>query len=678
MTISDILTEEQDPGPPSDGGVDYSSLIPQITVPADIPMPTLKAGKSTSLVLPMQNISNHAARDVSISIDFSDLTTYIIPDSVKLVQQINNISAKSEVTAEFPLKLRLDTPERVYPITIRYSCENIHGKSFQYSETIYIKVENDYSPPELLVSAISTKPDELVPGKEVDVSLTLYNPGTSTAKNVKVQVTKLSNDTIQAYGAGDIKYIGSILGNGQKVLSFKLKVSEKLSGTYCPIGFKFEYEDEMGKKYSSEYETYLTVEDRGEEEDALLNFKDIRLSAASVIPGDTFDVTFKIANTGEGKAGNIEVWIEGGQGMITKSLTPLRVKSLDAGSETELTFTMLSDKTLTGRKPMAIKAQYQSGSGQGSIHTITQYIEVEMAVSDEEGDTVPRIIVENYTFDPGVVKAGNNFILKMFFHNTNKEIPVKNIKVSLTSIDGTFTPVNTSNTFYIDEIETGTTVAKEIELYPKADATPKLYPVELKMEYEDHRGKQYTATETLNIPLRQEPRLQTSDFSLPPQLFVGQTTYLYTDFYNMGKSTLYNLMVRLEGEFGGEGNSYFAGNFEPGRSDYYEGMIIPQNPGELKVKLVFEFEDETGEQHRVEKEFTAYVQEMQMMFPEDMPGMRPGMDKPGMGMEPGGGPRIKWWMYTAAGVALAVILLVVFLVIRKRGKRIAEGMGLYE
>jgi hypothetical protein len=658
--------------------VDPNSLVPQISVPADIPMPTLKAGKSTSLVLPMQNISNHAARDVSISIDFSDLTTYIIPDSVKLVQQINNISAKSEVTAEFPLKLRLDTPERVYPITIRYSCENIHGKSFQYSETIYIKVENDYSPPELLVSAISTKPDELVPGKEVDVSLTLYNPGTSTAKNVKVQVTKLSNDTIQAYGAGDIKYIGSILGNGQKVLSFKLKVSEKLSGTYCPIGFKFEYEDEMGKKYSSEYETYLTVEDRGEEEDALLNFKDIRLSAASVIPGDTFDVTFKIANTGEGKAGNIEVWIEGGQGMITKSLTPLRVKSLDAGSETELTFTMLSDKTLTGRKPMAIKAQYQSGSGQGSIHTITQYIEVEMAVSDEEGDTVPRIIVENYTFDPGVVKAGNNFILKMFFHNTNKEIPVKNIKVSLTSIDGTFTPVNTSNTFYIDEIETGTTVAKEIELYPKADATPKLYPVELKMEYEDHRGKQYTATETLNIPLRQEPRLQTSDFSLPPQLFVGQTTYLYTDFYNMGKSTLYNLMVRLEGEFGGEGNSYFAGNFEPGRSDYYEGMIIPQNPGELKGKLVFEFEDETGEQHRVEKEFTVYVQEMQMMFPEDMPGMRPGMDKPGMGMEPGGGPRIKWWMYTAAGVALAVILLVVFLVIRKRGKRIAEGMGLYE
>jgi hypothetical protein len=67
-----------------------------------------------------------------------------------------------------------------------------------------------------------------------------------------------------------------------------------------------------------------------------------------------------------------------------------------------------------------------------------------------------------------------------------------------------------------------------------------------------------------------------------------------------------------------------------------------------------------------------------MMFPEDMPGMRPGMDKPEMGMEPGGGPRIKWWMYTAAGGALAIILLIVFLVIRKRRKRAAEGMGLYE
>ena len=155
------------------------------------------------------------------------------------------------------------------------------------------------------------------------------------------------------------------------------------------------------------------------------------------------------------------------------------------------------------------------------------------------------------------------------------------------------------------------------------------------MEYEDHRGKQYTATETLNIPLRQEPRLQTSDFSLPPQLFVGQTTYLYTDFYNMGKSTLYNLMVKLEESLAVMATAILPATLS-GRSDYFEGMIIPQNPGELKGKLVFEFEDETGEQHRVEKEFTAYVQEMQMMFPEDMPGMRPGMDKPEMGMEPGG------------------------------------------
>ena len=96
-------------------------------------------------------------------------------------------------------------------------------------------------------------------------------------------------------------------------------------------------------------------------------------------------------------------------------------------------------------------------------------------------------------------------------------------------------------------------------------------------------------------------------------------------------------MVKLEGDFASENSSYFAGNFEPGRSDYYEGMIIPQNAGELKGKLVFEFEDETGEKHRVEKEFTTYAQEMQMMFPEDMPGMGPCMEKPGMGMEPGTG-----------------------------------------
>jgi hypothetical protein len=397
-----------------------------------------------------------------------------------------------------------------------------------------------------------------------------------------------------------------------------------------------------------------------------------------VTPGDTFDVTFKIANTGEGKASNIEVWLEGGQGMITKSLTPLRIKSLNAGQETELTFTILSDKTLTGRRPLAIKAQYQAGLGQASAHTITQYIEVEMAISDEEKETVPRIIVEKYSFNPEIVKAGTEFFLKMSFLNTNKEIPVRNIKVSLTSGDGTFTPTVTSNTFYIDEIDPENVVEKEIELYPKADATPKLYPIELKMEYEDNRGNQHTATETLNIPLKQEPRLQTSDFSIPPQVFVGQATPLYVDYYNMGKSILYNLMVKLEGEFGGENSSYFAGNFEPGRSDYFEGMIIPEKPGELKCKLVFEFEDETGEQHRVEKEFTVHAMEMQPMDPMEFEkGTRPDMMRPGMGMEEQN-QGIPTLIYIASGVGLGIILLIVFLIIRRKRKRAAEGIDINE
>ena len=66
-------------------------------------------------------------------------------------------------------------------------------------------------------------------------------------------------------------------------------------------------------------------------------------------------------------------------------------------------------------------------------------------------------------------------------------------------------------------------------------------------------GNPFTAKETISTRVLQSPRLVTSDLSMMPETFVGQPVSVYLDFYNMGKSTLYNLMITVEGDFDGQG-----------------------------------------------------------------------------------------------------------------------------
>lgn len=165
----------------------------------------------------------------------------------------------------------------------------------------------------------------------------------------------------------------------------------------------------------------------------------------------------------------------------------------------------------------------------------------------------------------------------------------------------------------------------------------------------------------------------TSDLSMMPETFVGQPVSVYLDFYNMGKSTLYNLMITVEGDFDGQGLSYYVGNFEPGRTDYYDATFIPMNPGMQKGAILFAFEDANGKTTEIRKEFEINVMEMMMPEPSfDDPGMFPGVDMPGMPGMDGGSPKVSIWIYIGIGAAVVIAAVVAVVILRKRAIRRKE------
>ena len=87
-------------------------------------------------------------------------------------------------------------------------------------------------------------------------------------------------------------------------------------------------------------------------------------------------------------------------------------------------------------------------------------------------------------------------------------------------------------------------------------------------------------------------------------------------------------MVKLEGDFQTENGQTFIGNFNSGANDFYEGYVIPQEPGMLEGNVVFTFEDSTGQPQEIKQAFSLNVVDMPPFeeFPDgEMPFEEPSL-----------------------------------------------------
>jgi len=152
---------------------------------------------------------------------------------------------------------------------------------------------------------------------------------------------------------------------------------------------------------------------------------------------------------------------------------------------------------------------------------------------------------------------------------------------------------------------------------------------------------------------------------------LNQPTTMSFEFYNMGKSTLNNTYVTVEGDFmlANGSNSYYIGNISAGMPEYIEFDVIPLMEGDAVGKMIIHMEDSNGDEVTMEKEFTAYV--MGEMMWEDPGYMDPGYMDPGY-MDPSmpvdgsveKKPIVPLWLFLCIQGAILVIIIPVTRVIR--------------
>ncbi len=602
-------------------------------------------GESIKVPIKIKNNSDFDAKNISINVEIDGSNDIYIDGSG--YDSISSISAGKSKEASFRVKIDENAKRSSAVMQVSISYENYdsyYTREYKTTEKIYIRVSNKTDSPRVVVKDVEFTPDKYVnAGDEVLVGFRLKNEGQNTAKDIKISLDGLSSEGFFLSNGLNNKIVAE-LGRRQTVyVYFELKSSDKIKSGSYPLEMNLSYKDEKDEEfeYKDVSKFFLNI-NSDKNRNSNLIMENIKYPEGPIGQNKEVDISFNIRNQGQTDAENIIIKAESTniEGLVPKSVSTIKIDTLPPGETQEVHFKFLTTKSAeTKNYPIEIKIEYRDEflDDDEDPHTLNQYVGVFSQSPDDDNKSVPKLIIDKYNFEPQLVSAGQTFQMNLSFFNTNSMKSVKNIKIFLTSEGGTdpkneqtagssvFTPVDSSNTFYIDSIPPKGRVQKAIKMFTVPDALARTHTITANFEYEDSKGEAYTATELIGVPVIQQSKLDVGEINYSPEAYVGESTPISVEFYNTGKVTLYNMMVKLEGDFKVENGQYYIGNFDSGTSESFEGYVIPNSEGELTGNVVFTYEDSTGQMQELKKEFTLNVIDMPPMD-DEFGGEFPPMD----------------------------------------------------
>ncbi|HYE83916.1 MAG TPA: CARDB domain-containing protein [Clostridia bacterium] len=587
-------------------------------------IPSAAAGDTMKIPLTIRNDSKYTARNISVKLALDDMENSPFDvDSLNLTQTIDSLSANKGEGVIFNLKVKPYAEEKTYVLSVEFKFDNGRGTDFTDEETIYVKVTNNKNEPALIIQDIRYSTNPVKAGEKMQVSFNVSNMGDLDAEGVKVSVEGLKKEEFTLSSGVDSWYFDKIEGNEKKNIILSLIAADSMGSGNYGLEIKMDYKDQRNTAYSNSSSFFVGVQ--GETKSSNVAVETITVMPQEVKTNENFMLSFDIYNKGKSTARNVKVTVKGDEGIISKSPDVTIVEQLAAGERKRLEIILYANNEAKAQNyNILINIEYEDVEKEDSKYSVNQYAGI--YVNGVNSKITPKIIISNYNFEPKLVRAGDEFSLDLTFMNASSTKEVKNVKIYLTGIDSdkegnvVFTPVGSSNTFFVDSIKPKGTAVRGITMYTIPDAQPKYYNITANIEYQDDDGTEYKAAELIGIPVIQQSRLDASEISLPPEVYIGQPSPVSLQYYNKGKTKLSNLMIKIEGDFQVENGEAFIGNFESGSSDYFEAMLTAMKPGAANGKVIFSYEDPSGEEFTYEREFTINAMEMP---PMEMPGEMP-------------------------------------------------------
>ena len=325
----------------------------------------------------------------------------------------------------------------------------------------------------------------------------------------------------------------------------------------------------------------------------------------------------------------------------------------------------LSKKATVGVKQVDFNVTYRNDEGDLKSGTVSLFVNVRKGLSptsDKDTTTsVPKLIIESYKLSSDKIYAGETFDLEFTIKNTSDSTNLQNVQIHIKDAGETATIVPASggsNTLYISKIGKGQSSSQKVSLQTAPDATAKAYTLNVDFSYESaSTNAAHTANETIAVPILQKIRLKCDEPTVYDDVsYLESSTSMSIRMYNMGRSSVYNCIVDVEGNGLKLEESYFGGTLSAGSTLAADISVIPSEAGDIQGTVVISYEDVYGEPGEERLPFTLHVEDpnagmenMEGMEGMGGEGMEGGMTDPGM---EGGSKGFPWWGWVIGAGAL--------------------------
>ena len=284
----------------------------------------------------------------------------------------------------------------------------------------------------------------------------------------------------------------------------------------------------------------------------------------------------------------------------------------------------IREDTYTGYYPISMKIYYSDSSTGSELanYETKFYVRVHNKEKEDEYEefnehdrTKARLIIDGFTTNPETIVAGEAFELILNVKNASSSVPASDILMTVESEKASESPVFSteagSSSVSISSLGAGQSQEVRLRLSSRAGVDQRSYGLTFKAKYDSPEFKNAEETMTVDIPIRQIPRLNTGTFEIMPEaISVGEESNVMFGINNTGKVTLYNVMVKFEADSIQTTDTY-VGNIKPGETGNVDCMVTGVAPtaDEGKIKVTISYEDENGEVSKEQKEMSLFVSE---------------------------------------------------------------------
>jgi hypothetical protein len=502
-------------------------------------------------------------------------------------------------------------------------------------------------------------------GEKSTLSVPYENTSSGTAKDATISI--IVNDPDKSPFKPDrmsLTNYASYIGSGSYISSFNVNIPANTKPGIYPLTVSISYSSVSGGNGSVSSTVYVKIINENQQPN--LKLLTVDLGGDRLPAGSSQEINLQCKNDSDLNIKDIELRLSG---FTTDGINPEKssdtqyIDSIKARITRSVRFLLHVDPNLkTGTYALDLNMKYKDDSEQEYTGTTKVYIPV--VGRGEQDDSIPRIIIDRYSYGGDFVLAGQDFGLNLSLINTS-QTAVRNIKVSLTSDGQIFSPVSNSNSFYIKEIEPQGRIEETLMFRAKLGAENQTYVINTDIDYQDSKGTKLNEKEVISIPVIQQIRLMTSAVEIPPEILIDNPSSLSVEFYNAGRSIIRNLTIHAEGDFDIQDDEVYVGNLEAGKSDIYDVTITPHTEGKMEGRILFEYEDDAGKPYQLEKKIVLETIKAPVGPPLDMKQIpAPHQQKFN-----------KLWLIP---IGVILVLSAAFIIIRKRRKSKLEEVDFDE